>query len=288
VGEGIGLRAIEALVEVKATLRDLLELQVVALVSTPTAGLAGASNRALLKEALQAGADVGGGCPHLDPDRFGCLEACMQAAADAGVPLDLHTDETLDPTVLDLRDLVALARSSGFPGRVTASHCVSLGMQDEAVQLAVAEEIAGAGVAVVTLPQTNLFLQGRTWTTATPRGLTAVRPLLAAGAVVAAGADNLQDPFNTVGRADPLETAALCVMAAHLTPEEAYAAVALAPREALGLPHARSLTVDVGDPSELLAMRAATVREAVASAPSDRVVIHAGRIVARTESRCEL
>ena len=66
---------------------------------------------------------------------------------------------------------------------------------------AVAAEVAEAGVAVVTLPQTNLFLQGRDHATATPRGLTALRPLLEAGVTVAGGADNLQDPFNTMGRA---------------------------------------------------------------------------------------
>ena len=45
-----------------------------------------------------------------------------------------------------------------------------------------------------------------------PRGLTAVRALLDAGVVVAAGADNLQDPFNPLGRACPFETAALMVL----------------------------------------------------------------------------
>ena len=70
------------------------------------------------------------------------------------------------------------------------------------------------------LPQTNLFLQGRDHPVAMPRGLTAIAALREAGALVAAGADNVQDPFNLVGRSDPLETAALLVMAGHELPHD--------------------------------------------------------------------
>ena len=103
---------------------------------------------------------------------------------------------------------------------MTASHCVSLGMQPPARQHEVAEAVAAAGIAVVALPATNLYLQGRDHPQAMPRGLTAVRALRDAGVVVAAGADNLQDPFNPLGRACPFETAALMVLTAHLTPAE--------------------------------------------------------------------
>ena len=181
------------------------------------------------------GVDIAGGCPHLDDDRTGCLDACLQAAADAGRPIDLHTDETLDPEVLGLRDFARLVSTSGFAFGATASHCVSLGMQDEYTQHAVAAEVAEAGIAVVTLPQTNLFLQGHAHRSAMPRGLTAIRPLLDAGVIVAGGADNVQDPFNTMGRADPLETAALLVMVGHLLPHEAYEAVSTSARAAMGL-----------------------------------------------------
>jgi cytosine deaminase len=145
------------------------------------------------------------------------------------------------------------------------------------------ERIAVANVAVVTLPQTNLYLQGRGWPTATPRALTALRPLLAARATLAAGADNLQDPFNVVGRADPFETAALLVMAGHLSPAEAYHAVSAASRAAMGLP---AVDIVPGSPAELLAVRAASVREAIATAPAGRIVVHRGRVVAPTRISC--
>jgi cytosine deaminase len=276
---GHGLRSVEGLVEVRRRVADLVDLQIVALMSWPVTGTAGAEHRALLRDALAAGADVVGGCPHLDEDPEAANEVLLEIAAGSGRRVDLHTDETLDPAVLGLRDLAARVVKSGFSHGVTASHCVSLGMQPVDVQREVAGEVAAAGISVVTLPQTNLFLQGRDTPVAMPRGLTAIRALRDAGATVAGGADNLQDPFNLVGRGDPLETAALLVMAGHLQPDEAYEAVSGASRTALGLPR---VAVEPGCPAELLAVRAQTVREAIGSAPADRVVIHRGRVVSRS------
>ena len=141
----IGLRSMEALVEVRDALRDIVDIQVVALIALPTAGLAGAEHRALLREALDMGVDIAGGCPHLDDDRTGCLDACLQAAADAGRPIDLHTDETLDPEVLGLRDFARLVSTSGFAFGATPRHSGSHGMQDENTQHPVAAQLGQAG-----------------------------------------------------------------------------------------------------------------------------------------------
>lgn len=273
VGGPSGFRAVDALVALRDELAPLMELQLVALVGVPT-------DVGLLGEALDRGIDVVGGCPHLDPDPVGAVDKLVAVAADRGLPIDLHMDETLDPAHLWVRDLARVVGPADHRSpTVTASHCVSLGMQTEAVQAAVAEALAIADVAVVTLPQTNLFLQARGIATAPPRGLTGLHALLGAGVTVAGGADNLQDPFNTVGRADPLETAALLVMAGHLSAEAAYEAVSAAPRRALGLP---AVTLTPGSPAELLAVRAPSVRAAVADAPADRMVFARGRLVART------
>jgi cytosine deaminase len=152
-------------------------------------------------------------------------------------------------------------------------------MQEPSVAARVAAEVTRAGVGVVTLPQTNLFLQGRDSPTATPRGLTAIRALLDAGATVAGGGDNVRDPFNTMGRADAFETASLLVTAGHLLPREAVQAVTAGARAVMGLPE---VAVRVGSPAELVAVRALSHTEAIAAASQDRVVIHRGRVVSRT------
>jgi cytosine deaminase len=185
--------------------------------------------------------------------------------------------------------LVHLARGVAdlgwAPGRATASHCVSLGVQPAAQQAETAALVAAAGVSVVALPQTNLYLQGRDRTSSVPRGLTALRTLRAAGANVAAGGDNVRDAFNAVGRADPLETAALLVMAGHLAPEEAWPMVGAAARVAMGLPAAGPV---VGATADLLCVEGDDLTSALARASETRTVVHAGRVVARSVVRRSL
>lgn len=257
-----GLCSVEALVEVRRRVRDVIELQIVALPGRPSLGVAGDRVRGLLRDALAAGVDLVGGCPHLEDDPAAANQQFLEIAAEAGVGLDLHTDETLDPRICSLADLAERVISSGFPHGVTASHCVSLGMQPESRQRAIAERVAAAGIGVIALPQTNLFLQGRSGHSAVPRGITAVDALRRAGVHVAAGADNLQDPFNPIGRADPLEIAGLMIVAAHLVPDDAVACITSEARAVMGL----------ADRGDVVGIRAASVREAIAFAPTPRVL----------------
>lgn len=258
-----GLMSVEALIDVRERLRGLVEIQVAALCAWPSIGPEGADQRALMREAIAMGVDVVGGCPHLESDPAAANDGLLTLAAEGGLPVDLHTDETLNPSMLALEDLAERVVATGFAHHVAASHCVTLILQSEARQREISEKVAAAGISVIALPHTNLFLLGRDCQVAMPRGVTAVRALQAAGVNIAAGADNLQDPFNPVGRADPLETAALMIMTAHVLPGDALKMVTTNARQALGL----------GPTTDKMAVRAATVREAIAFGPADRRLI---------------
>lgn len=271
------LTSVRALLAVREALRSIVRIEVFALAGGPSIGPEGAEQRALLREAVAMGIDGIGGCPHLEPDPIAANDVFLELAAEAGLPVDLHTDETLDPTRFALDDLSTRVLATGFPHLVTASHCVSLGMQPLAVQQRVAEQVAAAGINVIALPSSNLFLQGRDHQQAMPRGLTAVAALRAAGANVAAGADNLQDPFNPVGRGDCLETASLMVMAGHVLPDDAYAMVSARTRQMMGLPRAGT---DIGQVADLVLVPAASTREAIATGPVGRTVVRAGTVIA--------
>ncbi len=271
-----GLTSVAALIAVRNRLRPLVDIQVFALCGWPSIGAEGTDQRALLREAIAMGIDGIGGCPHLETDPAAAHDLFLAMAGEAGLPLDLHTDEHLDPARLSLHDLAARVVATGFREAVTASHCVSLGMQPESTQQRVAAAVAAAGIGVITLPSSNLFLQGRDHQQRMPRGLTAVRALRAAGVRLAAGADNLQDPFNLVGRGDCLETAALMVMAGHLLPDDAFDTVSGAARSVLGMPAAGPTPGSVAD---LVLIPARSVREAIALGPAGRTVIRAGIVV---------
>ncbi|MGW4073655.1 amidohydrolase family protein [Streptomyces asiaticus] len=265
------LRGLRALLGLREEMRGRVDVEIAVLsVDAP---------EPQLREALAMGADLLGGCPHLSPDPAAAVDRTLRLAAEFGVGIDVHADENLDPSSQDLLLLAAAVRRHEFLGPVTAGHCVSLGAMEPEEAARVAKEVAGAGIGVVTLPLTNLYLQGRDHPSASPRGLTAVRTLLDAGVTVAAGGDNVRDPFNPVGRCDPLETAALLVAAAHLTPYEALHAVTTAARTVLGLPEAGPYEGAVAD---LLAVRGDSLSEVLGTASPDRVVIRTGRVISRT------
>lgn len=276
VADDIGVRGVEAIDRVRRVLAGLIDIQIVALVGRPTTGMAGAGNRAALRDAIQAGADVVGGCPHLDAEPERCARYLLELAAELDRSIDLHADETLDIGSTDVATMARWVRRNGFNRTVAASHSVSMVMTDESAQRALADELAEAKVGIITLPQTNLYLLGRDRQVATPRSLAPVRALLRANVVVAAGADNLQDPFNPVGRADAFETASLLISAGHVSPAQAWDAVTSAPRRLMGLPAAGPV---VGQVADLVALPAASLREAIAMAPSPRLVLRRGVVV---------
>ncbi len=271
-----GLRSIEALMAVKRRVADVIDIEIVALSGWPVTGTQGAAQRALLVDAMAMGADLVGGCPHLDEGGqiAAATEFFLETATDHGVGVDLHTDETLNPDVLGLATLADMV-SAGFEHPVTASHCVSLGMLDADRQRQIAGRVAEARISVIALPHTNLFLQGRGHAPM-PRGLTAVAALRDAGVNLAAGADNLQDPFNPLGRACPFETAGLMIMTSHLLPSDAWGTVTHNAAAATG---AGRVEMAPGSPGDLVAVRAATVREAIAFGPNDRMAWRRGHAV---------
>lgn len=282
VGGRQGTAGIEALACLKQELRGLIDLQIVALTAGPLAGLDGQPLRRRLGAALELGCDVVGGAPWRGADWLRSIDELTAAAADSGSAIDLHLDETTDASVLTVARYARRVEELGLGGRAAASHCVSLGQQDPRHTTEIARMMAAAGVAVIVLPQTNLGLQGRGHTTRVPRALPPLALLTDAGVLVAAGGDNWQDPFNAMGRIDPMETASLLTAAGHLPPDRSYALVSEHARAVMGL---RAATLRSGDTADFIAIRAADLAEGVAEATEDRMVWKQGRLVASTSVR---
>src|SRR5690606_17260908 len=95
VGDLAGLGALTAVLQARRSLCGLAELSAVAVPRLLT-GVAGADGLAVLRDALKMGASVVGGCPDLDPDPTGYVEAVLELASEHGCPVDLHTDAS-DP-----------------------------------------------------------------------------------------------------------------------------------------------------------------------------------------------
>ncbi|MFV0287428.1 MAG: amidohydrolase family protein [Demequina sp.] len=265
------LLGIRALVAVRDELSDIVDIEIITLspddIPTDT-----------IEAALDAGADGVGAAAHLAPEPLEELERIVGIAERRGCVLDMHTDESLHE-VVTLDALAGLTR--GWTTNVSAGHCVRLGTVPAHQRDALIATAKESRIGIIANPITNLYLQGWGDDVATPRGIAPARALLDAGARFAAGADNVRDPFNPLGRSDALETAMLLVVGAHLTAHEAYAAVSSGARDVMGLPAA---DVTPGAHADLVAIRADHLTQAVAEAPADRIVLRRGRVVARTSS----
>ncbi|WP_327695303.1 amidohydrolase family protein [Streptomyces sp. NBC_00459] len=267
IGDVPGLGALAAVLQARRALRGLAELTAVAMPRVLT-GAAGADGLAMLRDAVKMGASVVGGCPDRDPDPTGYVEAVLEVASEHGCPVDLHTDGD-DPA--RLARLAAMA--GGLRPGVAIGPCGGLGRLPAEVASRAADQLAAAGVTVTCLPQGGCGGAER-------RATAPVRLLRAAGVRVAAGSGALRDVSNPVGRGDPLEAAYLLASRHGLRPEEAYDAVSTSARAVLGLPEVR---VEAGFPAELLAVRGDRLAGALSLAYS-RIVVHRGRVVARTSA----
>ncbi|MFD7627133.1 amidohydrolase family protein [Streptomyces sp. NPDC059851] len=269
IGGAHGLGPLQAVLAARRSLRGLADLTAVAAPRLLT-GSAGADGLAMLRDAVRMGASVIGGCPDLDPDPAGFLEAVLGLAAEHGCPVDLHTDGD-DPG--RLARLAAMA--DGMRPGVTIGPCGGLSRLPLETAHRAADRLAAAGVRVTCLPQGDCATLERRGLRTAP-----VRLLRAAGVRVAAGSGALRDAGNPVGRGDPLEAAYLLASQGGLRPAEAYDAVSAAAREVMGLPEVR---VEAGFPAELVAVRGDRIAGVLSLAYS-RIVIHRGRVVARTSA----
>ncbi|MFB7271503.1 amidohydrolase family protein [Streptomyces sp. NPDC056244] len=272
IGDAQELGRMEAVLQARRSLRGLGDLTAVAVPRLLT-GLAGADGLAMLRDAVKMGAGVVGGCPDLDPDPAGYVEAVLGVAAEHGCPVDLHTD---GDNPARLARLAAMA--GGMRPGVTLGPCAGLARLPAEVAARAAAQLAAAGVTVVCLPQGGCGGVERGGPE--QRGVAPVSLLRAAGVRVTAGSGALRDVSNPVGRGDPLEAAYLLASQSGMRAADAYDAVSAAARAAMGLPEVR---VEAGFPAELLAVRGERIADTLSLAYS-RIVIHRGRVVARTSA----
>ncbi len=223
----LGLSALETALDLRQQLAGIMTLQVVAF---PQEGIQKSpGTEDLLHESLRLGADALGGAPYVDPDPVAHLDTVFRLALEFGVPLDLHADFSDDapptPPGLTARLAAERALAEGYVGRVTLGHATALGALPPAELRPLADLLARAGVSVVTLPATDLYLGGRADTHNVRRALAPVAALLEAGVNVAYASNNVRNAFTPYGNADPLEVGLLLMAGGHLAGRGDVAAV---------------------------------------------------------------
>lgn len=234
------LRAVDALLEVRAEMAPYVDLQLVAF---PQDGyLRDPRAAALLNEALDRGIDVVGGIPHFErtaEDGRAATAALVALAARRGLRVDMHCDETDDPHSRQVETLAREALRHGMQGRVTGSHLTSMHSMDNNYVDKLIPLLAEAGLQVVANPLINITLQGRYDSYPKRRGMTRAPELLAGGVNVAFGQDCVMDPWYALGSGDMLDVAHMGLHVAQMTSVagqlECFAAVTTRAAAVLGL-----------------------------------------------------
>jgi len=204
------------------------------------------------------------------------LRTLLALAADHGLDLDIHMDETLEEGARALPLLAAAALEMRFPGRILVGHCCSLTVQDEAEIARTLDLMARARIDVVSLPMCNMYLQDRApGRTPRRRGVTLLHEMAAAGLRVAVASDNCRDPFYAYGDHDLLEVYREAVRIAHLDHPFGtwHRAVGQTPAEIMGIDAGR---IAVGAVADLVLFKARSLNELLARPQADRVVLRAG------------
>ena len=211
------------------------------------------------------------------------IEKMMLAAAERGLDLDFHVDETSDPDARSLRAIADAALKTRFPGKIVCGHCCSLAVQPDAEAKETLARVAEAGIAVVSLPMCNMYLQDRV-AGRTPRwrGITLLHEFTERGVPVAVASDNTRDPFYAYGDLDMVEVFREAVRIAHFDHPFGNwpAAVARGAAEIVGRPDRG--VIAVGAPADLVLFRARTFTELLARPQADRTVLRAGKPIDRT------
>ncbi len=281
------LLAVDALVALREEMKPYLDIQLVAF---PQDGYIryGKSAENLIR-ALEKGVDVVGGIPHFErtmADGAASVAALMRVAAERGLMVDMHCDESDDPMSRHVETLAAETVRHGMQGRVAGSHLTSMHSMDNYYVSKLIPLIAEAGVAAIANPLINITLQGRHDTYPKRRGMTRVPELMAAGVTVAFGHDCVMDPWYPMGSHDMLEVANMALHVAQMTGVAGMQACF----EAVTAGGAKVLNLDgygiaPGCNADLVVLQAADAIEAIRIGAERLFVIRRGKVLAKAAPR---
>jgi cytosine deaminase len=278
------LLAVDALLDVRERVKPYLDLQLVAF---PQDGYLRSPNAvANLERAVDKGVEVIGGIPHFEwgmADGTASVRALCEIAAERGLMVDMHCDESDDPLSRHVETLAFEAKRLGLEGRVTGSHLTSMHSMDSYYVSKLIPLMVEAELAVVANPMINITLQGRHDSYPKRRGMTRVPELMDAGLVVAFGQDCVMDPWYALGTADMLDAAYMGLHVGHMTGQDdmrrCFMAVTENPAAILGL---EGYGLAPGCYADLVVLQARDPVDAIRRRARRLQVLRRGRVIAKT------
>jgi cytosine deaminase len=283
----VGLRGVEALQRLQAECTGVLDLQLVAFAQEGI--FHDDITQGMLREALQMGLQVLGGCPYMDTNQRRHIDWFFDTAEAFNVPLDFHADSSDDPGMLTCDYIAEQTMARGMHGRVTIGHLCTLDVLEPAHRARVIDKLRQARVHTISLPATELHVKARTDAQRTWRGVTRIGELRAAGVNVSISTNNIVNPFTPYGHPDLLRQALVAAMVAHLGNLDQLAwlpeLITTNPARTLGLTR---YGLAEGCQADLVVLDAATPAQAITEQAEKLWVLKAGRIAVRNTRTTEV
>ena len=280
------LLAVDALLDVKKRVAPYIDLRLVAFPQDGVLrGKLGADQHmGNLKRALDKGVDVVGGIPHFErtyADGTLSVKLLCELAAERGLMVDMHCDESDDPLSRHVETLAFETQRLGLQGRVTGSHLTSMHSMDNYYVSKLLPLIAEAQLHVVANPLINITLQGRHDTYPKRRGMTRVPELLAHGVNVAFGQDCAMDPWYSLGSGDMLEVAHMGLHVGQMTSQAAMRhCFEMVTTNAAKVMRLEGYGLDVGCNADFVLLQARDVIEAIRLRATRLKVFKRGKLLA--------
>ncbi|WP_200897205.1 amidohydrolase family protein [Devosia chinhatensis] len=281
------LLGVEALLEVKRQVAPYIDLQLVAFPQDGYFRYPGAIE--LLDRALDMGVDVVGGIPHFErtmADGAASVKALCEIAAERGLLVDLHCDETDDPLSRHIETLASETQRLGLHGRVNGSHLTSMHSMDNYYVSKLLPLIAEAEVSATANPLINIGIQGRHDTYPKRRGMTRIPEMLKYGITCAFGHDCVMDPWYSLGMGDMLEVASMGLHVAQMTSRDAmrqcFEAITTGPAKIM---HLDGYGIAVGNKADMVLLQAKDPIEAIRLKATRLAVIKSGKVIASAPRR---
>ncbi|RUX70875.1 cytosine deaminase [Mesorhizobium sp. M7A.F.Ca.US.006.04.2.1] len=236
-----------------------------------------------LAKRVAAAKGVLGVVTYMAPDLEELLDHVFAQAIKHGLDLDFHADETNDISAISLKKIAEAALWNGFEGKILVGHCCSLARQPDLDVLDTLDKVAKAGLAVVSLPMCNLYLQDRRADGTTPRwrGVTLLHEMKARGIPVAVASDNTRDPFYAYGDLDMLEVYRMATRILHFDHPVADWPQAVTATPAKVMRFDGFGTLAAGGDADFIVFKGRSWTELLSRPESDRIVVRGGKAIDR-------
>jgi cytosine deaminase len=266
------LEGVKALIRAREEFKGIVAIQVVAFAQDGWVREPGTDK--LMRQAMELGADVAGGIPWIEYTETD-IQTHVKAVFDLAVEFDrdvsMLVDDAGDPGLRSLELMAVEAIKRGWHGRALAHHARAMALYPAPYFQKVAALLKQANMTVVSDPHTGP-LHAR------------VKELLAEGASVCLGQDDISDAYYPFGRNNMLEVAFL---ASHLlwmtTRQEMDTLYDMITVNAARAMNEKNHELKIGGNANLVVLNAPDVLEALREHAAPKVVVSDGKVIDRSK-----